>query len=304
MKLGKPATDQELGSLNLVNSGYFPTLRIPLLQGRLWNETENRNGAHVALINQTLARSYFPNGDAVGHSLKLLGIESRPPEVLSVPGIADAWLLIVGVVGDARNDGLKNPVKPGIFIPYTLSMSEGTQVLARSDVPPLTLMHALATQVNAVNPEQQIYNNVEDLETWISNEPKWQQDHLVSWIFGLFAALGMILAAVGLYSVVSYTVAQRTNEFGIRLALGAGRGHVLRIVFASTFLSVGSGVLCGLALTVVLSKFVAQWSDGNAQDPFVLLGGVLVLGVVAGIACAVPAREASRVDPITALRCD
>jgi len=302
--LGKPKMEQQMGSINLVNSGYFPALRIPILQGRLWNETENQNGAHVTVINQTLARSYFPNGDAVGHSLKLPGIESRPPEVLSVPGLADAWLLIVGVIGDARNDGLRNPIKPGIYIPYTLSMSEGTQILVRSDVPPLTLMHSVGNQVSTVNPEQQIYSNVDDLEAWIANEPEWQQDHLVSWVFGLFAVLGLALAAVGLYSVVSYTVAQRTNEFGIRIALGAGRGHVLRIVFASTLLSVGGGVLCGLALTVGLNKIVAQWSDGNANDPIVLLAGVLMLSLVAGTACAVPARRASRIDPITALRCD
>jgi predicted permease len=302
--LGKPSTDQQMGSINLVDSGYFPALRIPLLRGRLWSETENQNGAHVAVINQTLARSYFPNGDAVGHSVKLPDIESRPPEVLSAPGVADAWLTIVGIVADSRNDGLRKPVKPAVFIPYTLSMSEGTQILARSDVPPLTLMHAVGKQVSAVNTEQQIYDSVDDLSVWISEEPEWQQDHLVSWIFGLFAVLGLALAAVGLYSVVSYTVAQRTNEFGIRMALGAGRGHVLRIVFASTLVSVGGGVLCGLALTLGLNKIVAQWADGNAHDPIVLLVGTLLLGLVAGIACAIPARRASRVDPMTALRCD
>jgi hypothetical protein len=118
-----------MGSINLVDPGYFPALRIPLLLGRLWSETENQNAAHVAVINQTLARSYFPNGDAVGHSVKLRDIESRPPEVLSAPGIADAWLMIVGVVADARNDGLRKPVKPAVFIPYTLSMSEATKML-------------------------------------------------------------------------------------------------------------------------------------------------------------------------------
>ncbi|WP_222705528.1 FtsX-like permease family protein [Terriglobus albidus] len=212
--------------------------------------------------------------------------------------------MIVGVVADARNDGLRNPVKPAVFIPYTLSMSQGTQILARSDVPPMTLVHAIGKQVNAVNAEQQIYDNVEELSLWIAEEPEWQQDHLVSWIFGLFASLGLALAAVGLYSVVSYTVAQRTNEFGIRVALGAGRAHVLRIVFASTLVSVGGGVLCGLVLIGGLNKILARWADGNAHDPMVLTAGTLLLGLVAGIACAIPAQRASRVDPITALRCD
>src|ERR1700738_1980434 len=132
-------------------------------------------------------------------------------------------------------------------------------------------MHAIGKQVSAVNTEQQIYNNVEDLSVWISEEPEWQQDHLVSWIFGLFAVLGLALAAVGLYSVVSYTVAQRTNEFGIRMALGAGRGHVLRIVFASTLVSVGGGVVAGVALSVALSTILAKWAEGSVRDPIILL---------------------------------
>src|ERR1700738_2063209 len=292
--LGKPSTDPQMGSINLVDPAYFPALRIPLLQGRLWSETENQNGARVAVINQTLARSYFPNGDAVGHSVKLPDIESRPPEVLSAPGIADAWLMIVGVVADACNDGLRNPVKPAVFIPYTLSLSEGTQILARSEVPPLTLMHAVGKQVSAVNPEQQIYNNVEDLSVWISEEPEWQQDHLVSWIFGLFAVLGLALAAVGLYSVVSYTVAQRTNEFGIRMALGAQRGHVLEIVFTATVVSVGSGIGAGLLLALALHKVLSHWAEGSSRDPLILLAVTLLLTLVATIACAVPARRASR----------
>jgi len=184
--LGKPAIDQQTGSISFVDPGYFPALRIPILQGRLWNESENKIAAHVAIVNQTMARLYFPDGKAIGRSLKVPGIEDRPPDVLSAPGIADAWLAIVGIVGDARNDGLRNPVKPAIYIPYTLSMAGGTQILVRADVLPLTLMHAVARQVSSVNPEQQIYNNVESLDAWIADEPEWQQDHLVSWIFGFF----------------------------------------------------------------------------------------------------------------------
>ncbi len=127
---------------------------------------------------------------------------------------------------------------------------------------------------------------------------------MTAWIFGLFAALALCLAAVGLYSVVSYTVAQRTNEFGIRIALGAHRSDVLRIVFASTMVSVGSGVAAGVALTLALNKILEKWAERNARDPLILLAGTTLLITVSAIACAIPARHASEVDPVTALRCE
>jgi ABC-type antimicrobial peptide transport system permease subunit len=177
-----------------------------------------------------------------------------------------------------------------------------TQILVRSDVPPLSLVHAVAAQVNAIDPDQQVNGQVQNLEQWITSQPEWQQEQLVAWIFGGFAVLALALAAVGLYSVVSYTVAQRTNEFGIRMALGAQRGHVLAIVFASTVVSVGGGILAGLALTLALHKVLAQWAEGSSRDPLILLAVTLLLSAVATIACVLPARRASRVDPMTALR--
>lgn len=301
--LGKPALEEQMASMNLVDPRYFSVLRIPLLQGRLWDESENHGGALLAVINRTLAQRYFPNGGAaVGHSLRLPGIEDRPPIVVSLPKVADSWLRIVGVVEDAKNDGLREPVKPAIFLPYTLNMKHWTQILVRSEVPPLSLLHAIREQLTAVNPEQQTFSQVEDLESWVSDEAEWQQEHLAAWIFAIFAALALALAAVGLYSVVSYTVLQRRNEFGIRMALGAGRGHVLRIVFASTIVSVGTGILVGLALALGLSTVVEKWVQGNARDPIILLAGTALLGLVAGIACAIPARYAAKVNPMTALR--
>jgi predicted permease len=300
--LGQPGLDQQMASVNFVSLEYFPLLRIPQLQGQIWNDSETHNGAHVAVINETMARLYFPKGDAIGHSLKVPPLESRPPAILTAPDIASAWLPIVGIVGDYCNDGLRNPIEPSIFVPYTLYMWPGTQILVRSQASPLTLLHAIKQQLSSINPEQQTATNVEALETWISDQPEWQQEHLVSWIFGIFAALALALAAVGLYSVVSYTVAQRTNEFGIRLALGAPREHVLRVVFASTLVSVGGGILAGLTLTLGLNTILATWVKGNSRDPIILVVGTLVLSLVAGLACAIPARHASTIDPVTALR--
>jgi len=300
--LGKPAVQDQIGSVNLVSPEYFAVLRISLLQGRVWSESENHDGAHVAVINRTLAQRYFPNGDALEHSLKLLEIEDRPPVVLSAPNVADSWLVIVGIVEDARNDGLRKPIKPAVFVPYTLNMWQGTQILVRSEVPPLRLLHAIEEQLAAVNPEQQTYSTDEDLDSWISDEPEWQQEHLAAWIFGILAWLALVLAAVGLYSVVSYTVAQRTNEFGIRMALGAQPRHIMRVVFLSTLRSVGGGILVGLALTLVMNTILAKWAQGNSRDPIILLAVTLLLSFVVGAACAIPARQASEMDPMTALR--
>ncbi len=299
--LGHPAIEQQFALINLVSPEYFPALRISLLQGRIWDQTENHNAAHLAVINQTLARQYFPNGDAIGHSMKIAALTPQPPFRLTAPG-ADGWLQIVGIIADKRDDGMRNPIKPEAFIPYTLVMGMGTQILVRSDVAPLSLVHAVAEQVNSVDPDQQINGQVQNLEQWITTQPEWQQEQLVAWIFGGFAVLALALAAVGLYSVVSYTVVQRTNEFGIRMALGAQRGHVLRIVFASTVVSVGGGILAGLALTVGLHKVLAQWAEGSSRDPLILLAVTALLSAVAAIACVLPARRASKVDPMTALR--
>jgi len=300
--LGQPAVEEQMGSFNLVDPGYFAALRMQLLEGRVWDAAENQRGAFVAVINRTLAQRYFPNGGAVGHSVKVPGVEDRPPARLSAPKAAESWLQIVGVVGDAKNDGLQEPIRPAIFVPYTLNMRQWTQILVRSEAAPLTLLHSIQKQLAAVNPEQQTFSQVQDLESWIADDQAWQQEHLAAWIFAVFAGLALALAAVGLYSVVSYSVVQRTNEFGIRMALGAGRSHVLRIVFASTVVSVGSGIVVGLALAIALNAVVQKWAQGNARDPLILLAGTGLLLVVSAVACGLPARYAARVDPMTALR--
>jgi ABC-type antimicrobial peptide transport system permease subunit len=162
----------------------------------------------------------------------------------------------------------------------------------------------IKTQLVALNPDQQIQGRTEELAAWITNGPEWQRQHLAAWIFGIFAWLALALAAVGLYSVVSYTVAQRTNEFGIRMALGAQRRDLLTIVFTSTIGSVGGGILAGVVLSLALSTILAKWAEGNVRDPVILLTGIVLLALVATFASAIPARYASAIDPMTALRCE
>src|SRR5581483_11403055 len=289
--LGQPTSNPPMGSINLISPQYFGVLRIPLLQGRIWTDAENSKGAHVAVINRTLAQRYFPNGDAIGHSLKMPGIEGNPATILSPPNIGASWLQIVGTVGDARNDGLRSVPRPAVFVPYTLSMGEGTEILLRSQGPPLALLQAVREQLRTMNPDQPT-TNLDDLETRLTHEPEWQQEHLASWTFGVFAWLALALAAVGLHSVVSYTVAQRTNEFGIRMALGARRGDLLHMVFRSTLASLSAGILAGVMLSLALSQIIAKWAQGNPRDPVILLAGAILLGLVAGLACVIPARRA------------
>ncbi len=303
--VGQAATDDQSLNFNMVSPEYFPVLRIPVKQGRIWNLDENHRGAPLMVINQTMARKYFPNGDAVGHSLRMPEVTQRPPYLLTAQGADIGPYLIVGVVGDKLDDGLSSPIKPECFVPFTAAMGMYTQLLVRTQVPPLTLLHSIRQKVNDVDHDQQTNGDPKDLEHWISNEPDWARGRLVAWLFGGFAVLALALAAVGLYSVVSYTVVQRTNEFGIRMALGARRGHVLRMVFRSTVVSVGSGVIAGLVLSLALSRVMAHWaqeSQASSHDPLLLAASSLLLLAVAALACLVPATRAAQTNPMTAIR--
>jgi predicted permease len=301
---GKPPSENQLALIGLVSPEFFATLRIPLLQGRIWDAAENRDGAHVAVINRTMARLYFPNGDAIGRTIKFPVIQGNPPKTYLIPNAAQAWLQIIGIVEDDLNSGLRNPVRPAAFMPYTIWLVNYTEILVRTKVPSATMIRPIVAQVHSLNADQQALVEPEDLALSLAEEPEWQQEHLTAWIFGIFASLALVLAAIGLYSVVSYTVAQRTNEFGIRMALGAPRAHVLRLVFVSTALSVGGGIAAGLALSFALNTMLSRWTQGNAHDPVMLLAGSLLLCLVSAIACTIPARHAAGVDPMTALRCE
>jgi putative ABC transport system permease protein len=290
--------------VNLVSPEYLPLLKVPLLAGRIWNDEENQRGAPVIVVNQTLARRFFPNGDAIGHVIKFPSVVAQPPYFFTSAGISGG-MLIVGVVEDKLDDGLSKPVFPESFVPYTTAMGMYTQILVRSQTSPLPLLHAIRAKVNSVDHDQQVNGQVDDLEHWISNEPEWARGRLIAMLFGAFAALALALAAVGLYSVVSYSVVQRTNEFGIRMALGASRTHVLSIVFRSTIASVAAGIAAGLVLSVALSRVMgtlAEENQASSRDPLLLVAATFTLALVAALACAVPARRAAETDPMTAIR--
>jgi putative ABC transport system permease protein len=299
----KPSSSPEAQTarVHFVDSTYFSTLQMPLLQGQTWSAAEVARGAALVVVNQTLARRYYPNGDIAGHLIKVPALQSRPPDWLTAPG-ADDWMQVIGVVGDALNDGLDHPVRPAIFAPYSTLMPTGTQILIRTRVAPEPVLYTIRKQLATVSPDQQTYGTIADLETWIRNEPEWARGRLISALFAGFSIAALFLSGVGLYSVLSYSIAQRTNEFGIRMALGATRGHVLRGAMASAGASVGTGIAVGLALSLGLNQVVLAWVGITTNHPLIVFSVSLLLLIVAGMACFVPARKAISVDPIAALR--
>jgi predicted permease len=300
--MGSTASEKPEVRVNFVSPEYFPVLHIPLSQGRLWDHAETMRGGSLAVINQTFARQMWPNGDAIGHQIRIPSLKDQPPYQRAVAG-SDSWLQIIGVVADSRDDGLRNPTKPAVYVPFTTQMWMFTQILVRTRIPPLSLLHDIRAQLVKIDPEQQTMR-VRDLNEWITGEQEYAQQRLVATLFGIFSVLALALAAVGLYSVVSYGVATRTNEFGIRMALGARAADVFRIVLSSTAVNVGTGLAVGLVLSVALDKLATKWVAQSSRDPLILTGVTLLLLTAAVLACLVPARRAAATDPMQALRYD
>jgi ABC-type antimicrobial peptide transport system permease subunit len=177
-----------------------------------------------------------------------------------------------------------------------------TQILVRTQAEPLSLLQAVRRAVNAVDADQQVWGGTRDLEQWISGEPEWAGARLVMILLSGFSMLALALAVLGLYSVVSHAVVRRTNEFGIRMALGARRGDVLRLVFTSAAGSVGTGLAIGIGLSLALARVIDTWIQQNSRDPRILAVVVMVLASAAAAACLAPAQRASGIDPNAALR--
>lgn len=299
--MGRPNIGWQDVGLNLVSPEYFSVLHIPLLRGRIWDQAETMRGARVAVINETMARRFWPNGDALGQAIRLPGLKNDPPLRFAAPG-SDRWLEVTAVVADARDEGLTNPTTPAVYLPYTIWLGLYPEILVRTNGPPFSILRAVRLRVSSVDPNQQVAGDGASLEEFITVQPEWQRAHLVTTLFGAFALLALALAIVGLYSVVSYSVSQRTNEFGIRIALGAQPSNVMRLVFASTAVSVGSGLAMGVLLSVVFSRLVTRWAESSSRDPVILLGVTLLLVCASTLASFFPARRASSIDPMEALR--
>lgn len=295
----KPTLTGAQAVLGLVSPHEFTTLHIPLLAGRIFDDAETNRAAHLALVNQTFVKQYLPEGNPIGQSVRSPMLKAEFPDLLLAQA-PDDWLEIIGVVGDARNDGLDHPVKPAVFVPYSFLLPPDVALLARARGNPEAVDQSIKQRLRELNPEL-VVNRDHTLVWWLETRG-WGQGRFIATLFALFAILALALAGTGLYSVVSFSVTQRTQEVGIRMALGAPRVNILRLVISSTALMLAAGVGAGLALSLALDHIVRAWAGGSPRDPLTLLGSALILVLVATIACVVPAWRAATVNPVVALR--
>jgi predicted permease len=300
---GRPKTERQQLRVGLIGPQYFETVGIPLLQGRLLTEAEIVHNAHLAVINEELRKRYFPFGPGpLGARIHVPGLKIDQPEVFTPPE-GDQWFEVVGVAATARNRGLQEAPEPAIYIPYNMATVPGITFLLKTEMEPLSIARAARQRVRSVEADLPV-TEVRTLEEYLSSFER-AYPRFSTTLFSIFAAVGLLLAATGLYSVVSYTVAQRTHEFGIRMALGAQRHHVLQLVAGSMMVLIAIGTAAGLggsmALSQVTSRFVEGW---NPRDPVAYVAVAAVLVFTGLLACWFPARRATAIDPMAALRHD
>jgi len=296
---GKPSLTDAQAIACLVSAHEFLTLRIPLLAGRLYDDAENMRAAHVAVVNQTFVKQFIGDGNAIGQRVRSPMLKIEQPSLLIAQAPED-WLEIIGVVGDAKNDGMDHPIKPAVFLPYSFVLPTDESLLVRVTGDPDTVLRSIKERLRQLNSEL-VVGRAHTLLWWLETQG-WGQERFIATLFSLFAVLALALAATGLYSVVSFAVNQRTQEVGIRMALGAPRTSIIRLVLASTGTMLGFGLAIGLALSVALNKVVVSWANGSPRDPLTLLASAMLLLLVAVAACLVPAWRAATIDPMRALR--
>jgi putative ABC transport system permease protein len=274
---------------HFVSPGYFSTMGIRLVSGRTFSESDNAQGSPVAMINQTLARRYWRNGDAVG---KRFAMGARGP--------AKNWITIIGVVGDTRLYGLDQPARFEVYLPMLQWPSHDMHLEVRSAIDPASLTGAIRGAVAAVDPDVPVYG-IQTLKQAVGDSISARRLTLA--LLGLFSLLALALAAIGVYGVISYATAQRTQEIGVRMTLGAAPANVARMVVGHGARLAAIGVVAGLAGAAGLARLLGTLLYGvSAADPMTFAAAAAVLALVALGASWVPARRAARVDPMVSLR--
>ena len=299
---GKPPENQWSAQVQNVSETYFRALRIPFETGRGFTETEINDARKVAVVNRKFVSTYLSGEDPIGRRVKLVELESVADPLPSFE--------IVGVVDDVSNQGapgygrggLQAPIEPQVWIQYTVTGSGERSLVVRSVQTPMSVMEEVQQAVWATDPGVALMYP-DALDQMISR--RWYAGPRVALLMMMiFGGVGLILVTVGVYSVLAYTTAQRTHEIGVRMALGAERANVLRLVIVEGVRLVLAGVGVGLVVSLLLGRAVEAelWPGVKPYDPVTLASTVVLLLANGALACWIPARRAARVDPMVALR--
>jgi putative ABC transport system permease protein len=276
----------------VVTPGYFEAMRIPLRRGRLFNETDGKDAPLLAIINETMGRKFWPGQDPIGRRFKMSSPEGDAP-----------WVRVVGITGDVRQMSLNEPPRQEMYFPYWQAKDNWMvprDLVIRTTGDPQSLAGAVRQAVWSIDRDQPV-SNVMTLDALLDQEVA--QRRVQAMLLGALAALALILACVGIYGVLSYLVTQRTQEIGVRVALGADAAHVFRTVAGQGIGLTAIGIVTGLMASLLLSRLLMSLLFGvNPTDPLTYFGAVAVFTTVALLACYIPARRAAKVDPMVALR--
>lgn len=293
---GKTHNEKWQAIFQLCSEGYFPTLQMRLLRGRTLSEIEVNSARKLAVVNQTLVNKFFGSEDPIGRLVKINMLETLPESPVKYPVFE-----IIGVIADVKNQGIQDPPLPEMFVPYTITGALERGILVRTSVPPLTLLNNVRREIWAVdrNVALTFTGSLHDyLKQFSYAEPRFSVI-----LLGVFAAVGLVLVAVGVFSVIAYTVSRQTHEIGIRMALGAGRAHVISMVLRMGLRLLGMGVIAGLLASFGAGRVIANQLWGvSPYDPITLTSVVAVVAIAGFAACYFPALRATRVDPMIALR--
>jgi predicted permease len=281
-----PLAERPILNIEMVSDGYASTMRVPLKRGHEFSEHDDVKAPRVAMVNETLAKRYWPGQDPVGKHI-LIGRLTTPFEV-------------VGLLGDVRNVSIASDVQPEIFIPWNQLPWANIQLVLRTATDPLAASNAIRAAVLAVDKDQPV-TKVRAMEELF--EESAAQPRFTTYLLGGLAAAALVLAMVGVYGVIAYTVTERTQEMGIRIALGALRGDILRLVLRQWLFTAGVGIAIGLVASFALTRLLATLLYRvSVTDPFTFVIGPLLFLCIAAVASFVPANRATRVDPAITLR--
>ncbi len=273
-----------------IEGPFFATAGIPLEKGRIFSAEDQRDSTPVAVVNEAAARSYWPNQDPIGKRFRFPGTPAR------------AWITVVGVAGDMHRQGLEKQVVPQVFLPQAQHTDDMLEILVRTSSDPQAMAAAVRGRIQSIDPTVAKFAvTTADRQLGAETAERRFQTSLV----GLFSLIALLLSGIGIYGLMHYFVAQRTNEIGLRMALGARYGSVLALVLRQGLTLASLGALLGMLGALALTRLLATLLYGTSpSDPLVFASAPAVLMAVAALACWIPARHAARIDPVTALRQD